>query len=284
LLPVGAHRQIELRSVADSKIVERIPTELLRLSSMNFTDNSSSLLMGGGVPGESGAVLLLSLKDKTIQQRFTNFTDLVTAASFNSDATRIAVASADSSAILLTRTKTNALIPLLGHSGPVLSIAWSPQNDIVVTASADRSLKVWSAADGTLLRSFSHHTEPVHGLVFRPGTDSDAPVECASASDDGTVRVWQPQIGRMVRIIRGHEGPVFSLAYTPGGKTLFSAGKEGIIRCLDTDSDQIRGQWKAHDEPIFRIAISPDGKHLASGDWSGKVHLWKISGDQLIRE
>ena len=291
LLAVGAHRQIEFRSVADSKIVERIPCELSRISSIAFATNNSSnwfVLVTGGTPGESGAAYVLSLRDKAIQQRFTNFSDIATSATFNNDATCIAVASADSSAILfpLTPTNTSAPIALTGHSGPVLSIAWSPQDDMILTASADRSIKVWSAADGKLLRSFSHHTEPVHVVVFRPRSSSveNTPVECASASDDATVRIWQPKIGRMVRIIRGHDGPVFSLAYTPDGRSLFSAGKEGIIRRLDTGSDQILGQWKAHDEPIYRLTISPDGRHLATGDWSGKVHLWKISGDNLLRE
>jgi WD40 repeat protein len=152
-----------------------------------------------------------------------------------------------------------------------------------VTASADRSLKVWSAEDGRLRRSFSHHTEAVHAVVFRPRTKAagESPVQCASASDDATVRIWQPGIGRMVRIVRHHEGPVFALAYTPEGDALYSAGKEGVIRRIDTESDEILGQWKGHNEPVYRIVISPDGKHLASGDWAGKVQLWRISGGWL---
>ena len=288
LLAVGAHRQIELRSVSDGRIIERIPCELSRISSIAFATDGSRLLVSGGTAGESGAALLLSWQNKAVQDRFTNFSDLVTSAAFNTDATRVAVASADSSAMLFApgSKETNSRIALHGHSGPVLSLAWSPQDDMIVTASADRSIKVWSALDGKLLRSFNHHTEAVHTIVFRPraGLAEEARAECASGSDDGTVRIWQPKIGRMVRIIRGHDGAVFALAYTPDGRSLFSAGKEGIIRRLDTESDQILGQWKGHDEPIYHITVSPDGKHLASGDWSGKVHLWNISDDQLVRQ
>jgi WD40 repeat protein len=288
LLAVGAYRRIELRSLGDRKSTEGITCELSRICSIAFSSNSSFLVIAGGSPGESGAALLLSGKDKAVQQRFTNFADLVTGTAFSSDETWIAAAGADSSAMLfpLTPKKTQTPISLRGHSGPVLSIGWSPQDDIVVTASADRSIKVWSAVDGHLLRSLGHHTEPVHTIAFRSriGSADAAPVECASGSDDGTVRIWQPKIGRMVRIIRGHGGPIFSLVYTVDGNSLFSAGKEGIIRRLDAESDRILGQWQADEEPIYRLAVSPDGKYLASGDWSGQVHLWKISGEQLLRQ
>ncbi len=288
MLALGVHQQIEFRSVPDGNVVRRIPSEFSRFSSLAFDGSNSVLVTAGGTPGESGAAIVLAWKEAATRQRFTNFSDLVTSARFNPDATRLAVSSADGSAMLcsLATGGTNSVVALRGHSGPVLDIAWSPRSDFVVTASADRSLKVWSSDHGKLLRSFSHHTEPVHAVVFRPRLDASdnadkSPAQCASASDDTTVRIWQPQIGRMVRIVRHHEGPVFALAYTPDGAALFSAGKEGVIRRIDTESDQILGKWKAHQEPIYRIVISPDGKFLASGDWAGIVHLWRISNGEL---
>ena len=100
----------------------------------------------------------------------------------------------------------------------------------------EMAAEVWRALDEAERARVPTH-EPVHAVAFRPAISSEAPLQCASASDDATVRMWQPTIGRMVRIIRGHEAPVFTLAYTPDGEKLFSAGKEGIIRRLDTASD-----------------------------------------------
>src|SRR6185503_15970678 len=95
-------------------------------------------------------------------------------------------------------------------------------------------------------------------------------------SDDRTARIWQPEIGRMVRIIRGHRGPVFALAFAPDGLSLFTAGKEGVIRRFDADSDTLLSEWPAHTDWIYALAISPDGAKLASGDWSGKVQLHNL--------
>jgi WD40 repeat protein len=165
----------------------------------------------------------------------------------------------------------------------VQAIAFSPDAQTLVTASVDRSLKVWSAADGRLIRSFGQHTDAVQALGFRPmsSDQSDAPPMCASGGDDRTVRVWQPTIGRMVRIVRRHEGPVLALAFTPDGRALFSAGQEGIVRRIDADSDAVLDECRTSFDWIYSLAISPDGRTLATGDWAGETRCWKVGENEL---
>jgi len=227
-------------------------------------------------------VRVIDWRTRAVVQRFTNANDLATSAAFNSDGTLLGIASADHLAHVWRRV-TNApfseAFTLSGHAGPVLAIAFSPTGRTIVTASADRSLKVWSTEDGHLVRTFSHHLEAVNALAFRPleaHQEEILPCSCASASDDRTVRIWQPEIGRMVRIIRQQRAPAFALAYAADGRSLFVAGKEGVIRRFDADSDAILSEWAAHRDWVYALAISPDGSKLASGDWSGEVKLHDV--------
>jgi WD40 repeat protein len=80
----------------------------------------------------------------------------------------------------------------------------------------------------------------------------------------------------MVRIIRQHRAPIFALAYATDGRSLFSAGKEGIIRRFDADSDTLLSEWPTHPDWVYALAISPGGSKLASGDWSGEVKLSEV--------
>jgi len=275
-------REVQLFSAGTAVKTGSIPAKVQRVTALALDPQNRFLVYGGGTPGESGVVALLDWKSQEVLWRQINFADWVTSVAISSDATRIVAGSADASAFIYpigTASKSAVAIPLIGHTGPVLSAAWSLDGQLIVTASADRSLKVWSPSDGKLLRSFAHHTEAIRVVVFRPGIEGAA--QCASGSDDRTVRIWQPASGRMVRIIRGHGGPVFALAYTPDGSALLSAGKEGIVRHLDGESDQVLGEWKAHDEPIYSLAISPDGSHVATGDWTGRIKLWRFAGGQL---
>jgi WD40 repeat protein len=230
-----------------------------------------------------GEVLLLDWYGQKILRTLTNYADLVTSVAFNADGSLLGIASADHLAhvwrVAEDGSQLAQVFTLSGHAAPVLAIAFSPTARSLVTASDDRSLKVWSTKDGQLLRTFNHHTEAVHVLAFRPssgGAFAETPAFCASAGDDRTVRIWQPEVGRMVRIIRQHQGPIFALAFSPDGKTFFSAGKEGRIRRIDADSDAILAEWPAHSDWVYALAINPDGSKLASGDWSGAVRLWDV--------
>ncbi len=276
LISNGAKR-LDIRSPKDGSIQSSIQCELPKITALAFDREGKILAASGGSPGEKGEILLFSWLDRKLLHRLAPSTDLVTSVAWNADGALLATASADHSATVWKFNNAKEPVPLFnltGHAGPVLSIAFAPSGKTIVTASADRSLKVWSTEDGRLLRSFSQHTEAVHVIAFRPGESAFA--TCASGGDDRTVRVWQPEIGRMVRIIRQHEGPIFALAYSPDGQSLFSAGKEGIIRRIEADSDQILQTWPAQNQWIYSLAISPDGTKLAAGDWSGVVRLIQL--------
>lgn len=267
-------RAIEVRSPKDAAVLRRIECPLSKVTTLAFSPDGNWLAAAGGDPGLSGEAVLFSWPDGVLKHRFGNHEDVIVSIAFDSAGRRLVSASADHSAkvwsLAAEATPTEDFV-LTGHSAAVLAAAFTPGNGSVVTASADRSLKVWSAADGKLQRSLGQHTEIVHALAFSPS--ADGPATCASAGDDRSVRLWQPEIGRMVRIVRNHDGPVLALAWSPNGRRLFSAGQEGIIRHIDSDSDAIERRWRSGNDWIYALAVNPDGSTLASGDWSGNVML-----------
>lgn len=277
-------RKIDVHSPEDGSLKSSLPCDLQKINTLAFDPTGRILAAGGGSAGVNGETWIYDWPRRKFLYRLTNQTDVVTAIAFGSNGKLLGIASADHIARVWKFESTNVsqteAFTLTGHAGPVLAIAFSPTGQTVVTASADRSIKVWSTADGHLLRTFTQHTESIHALVFRPTTKDSNQNEspfCASAGDDRTVRIWQPEIGRMVRIIRGHQGPVFALAFSPDGKSLYSAGKEGVIRRIDSNSDQILETKTASSDWIYAVAISPDGKKLAFGDWSGTVRIADVN-------
>ncbi|HUF61400.1 MAG TPA: WD40 repeat domain-containing protein [Verrucomicrobiales bacterium] len=276
----NGNRRLVIRSPKDATLQRHIACDLPKITSLAFAPHGKMLAAGGGDPGVQGEVLLFTWPDGTFLRRFAGHKDLVTGLDFDPDGTRLGVASSDGQASIWrcdSEAGPSDLLRFTDHAAPLFDIAFSPSGEILVTAGADRSLKVWNSRDGVLQRSLDQHSKAIHALTFQPHASSDAsPLVCATASDDYTVRLWQPETGRMIRIVRHHEGPVLALAWAADGASLFSAGKEGIIRRIDGGSDRIQRQWHAHDDWIYALALSPDGTTLASGDWSGNVRLHDI--------
>lgn len=274
-LVAAAGEQVLLRSPVTGAALDAIPCTGMRAAALAFHPDGVLLAVGGGTPGEKGELRLLDWPQRKWLGSFRGNQDVITSVAFSPDGHRLATACADHSArIHAIEDHGQRLLEQLvldGHSGPVQAVAFSLDGKLLVTASMDRTIKVWSAADGHLLRSLGQHTDALQCLAFRPFLTGQP--QCATAGDDRTVRVWQPAIGRMMRIVRGHEGPILALAFAPDGRSLFSAGQEGIVRQIDAGSDAVLSQWRASADWIHGLAISPDGGHLASGDWARHVSV-----------
>lgn len=285
-LQFNRHRSIGLCDLKSWRVTD-LRVDLSKISSVEFSADGQWLGVTGGSPGSTGGFVLIDWEQRKVTQGRDVFADTATGIAFHPQGERVAVAGSDRSVVVYSMADgaldERPMHTLTDHSRPVLDLEYSPDGKLLVTASADRSLKVWDAVSGRLIRSLGNHTEIVHSIVMRPPVEFAGrllPTYCASGSDDHTVRIWQPGIGRMVRIVRYHDAPVFALAWHPQGDRVFSAGKEGVIRIIDGESDEVLSKWKAHDDWIYSLAVSPTGKLIATGDWAGVVKVWKSEGGE----
>ena len=109
--------------------------------------------------------------------------------------------------ILLTHTERAVL---RGHEREVCSAQFSPDSQRIVTASEDKTARVWDAATGQELVVLRGHDGRVRSAQFSPDGRY-----IVTASWDGTARVWDTATGRELAVLRGHEGMVDSAQFLP---------------------------------------------------------------------
>src|SRR5262249_21442093 len=74
-----------------------------------------------------------------------------------------------------------------------------------------------------------------------------------------------------------HEAAVFGVAFTPDGRTLLTAGQEGLIRVWDVATRREVRHWRGHEGGVLALALSGDGRTLATGGRDSVVRLWDVA-------
>src|SRR2546423_942984 len=100
------------------------------------------------------------------------------------------------------------LVLQTGHSTIVRSVVISPDGRSIASGSADKTVKIWNAVDGKLLRTLAGHNDKVSTLRFAASGGL-----LASGSDDKTVRVWNALTGRKLAVFSGQTGVVLALNF-----------------------------------------------------------------------
>ncbi|MEU9150090.1 hypothetical protein AB0D59_05995 [Streptomyces sp. NPDC048417] len=164
---------------------------------------------------------------------------------------------------------------LTGHTGHVEALAFNPKGTMLATASADRTVRLWTIPRTIL----AGHTDYVRTVDL-----SDDGHLLASGSEDDTVRLWDvgdPAGPRLVGAsIRGDTPEIDAVAFKPGGKVLaVSAGS--VVRLWDVTEParpKFLGSTPRHSgNSLQTIAFHTDGNTLAAGGLDGKVDLWNVS-------
>jgi WD40 repeat protein len=137
-----------------------------------------------------------------------------------------------------------------GHTGPVLNVAFGPEDETVLTASYDGSVVLWDIDTGDIIRRYLGHDQPVWALDISPGVPVGRDEHYViSSSEFGTVIIWDFETGKEVRRFRAHSGWAGDVAFSPDGQTAFSVGFDGALvrwQIADPSLDELRDWIRAN--------------------------------------
>ena len=162
---------------------------------------------------------------------------------------------------------------LTGHEYSVNSANFSPDGQIIATASGDHTVKLWSS-EGQLLHTLKGHKGWITSVSFSP----DGQI-IATASGDTTVKLWSSE-GQLLHTLKGHTKDVHSVSFSLDGKMIATASEDKTVILWSSEGQLL--QTIAHQDGVSSVSFSPDGKAIASAIYKPPIiTLWNRKGKKL---
>lgn len=120
---------------------------------------------------------------------------------------------------------------LAGHLGDVRHLAFSRDGRALVTASADRTARVWPLGDaGSATALVPVVLKGGHSAALTAAAFSADGQRVVTASTDNSLRLWDAASGNELSAVHRHAEAVNAVAFGPGDKALLSASDDGTVR------------------------------------------------------
>ncbi len=162
---------------------------------------------------------------------------------------------------------------LENHGDNVNDLVFSPDGNIIATASRDKTVKLWSK-EGKEIKTLQGHQEEVNSVSFSPDGNI-----IASGSKDKTVKLWNKD-GQEIYTLKGHQGAVNRIKFSPDGNIIATASWDETVKLWDRDGKNITTLY-GHKHGVFGVSFSPDGNTIATASGDETVKLWSKEGKEL---
>ncbi|TDL14574.1 WD40 repeat-like protein, partial [Rickenella mellea] len=165
------------------------------------------------------------------------------------------------------------------HMKKILSVAFSPCNNYIVSGSADKSVRIWNAETGASVgKPFEGHTDLVSSVAFSPDGN-----KIISGSHDKTLCIWNAKTYSIIKQLKGHTDRITSVAFSPNGEYIASGSFDRTVHIWHAStSEPAKKPFQGHTSRVTSVAFSYDSQLIASGSYDTTICIWNVQTGEIV--
>jgi len=209
---------------------------------------------------------------------------------------------------------------LKGHKSWVVTVAFHPQQPLLVSGSLDDDIRVWNWETQTLIYTMQGHPRGVNHVALTPdgkgvascGDDAvirlwnlhdgcllhtlkghlrdvnavavgETSLLLASGSEDSTIKLWAMDRGTLLRTLTGAGAMIKTVALTARDQLLVSGGLNNAVQVWNLQTGKLIKVLSGHTNTVNQVAISPDGRFIASASKDRTIKVWSLATGNLVQ-
>ena len=153
------------------------------------------------------------------------------------------------------------------HRAAILFATFSPNGQIIASASEDGTLKLWNSETGTCFHTIQ--AGRIEACSFGP----DGRMLLLASADD--VILWDIESCTSIRVLKEHTNAVYTCAISPNGRDIISGSQDKSLQLWSTPGDLLR-QLELTNSPerlVIGVAQKFTVGHLPEAwDLFGRLH------------
>jgi WD40 repeat protein len=166
---------------------------------------------------------------------------------------------------------------LEGHADDVNIAGFSPDGRRIVTASHDKTARIWNVADGRQLHVLKGHMASISKVSF-----SSNGKYIVTASFDKTARIWDASTGQQLQILEGHTDFISHAGFSPNGTQIITASWDKTANIWDASTGRQLHVLVGHTDSVSSAKFSPNGERIITTSGDNTVRIWDATTKRQI--
>ena len=173
----------------------------------------------------------------------------------------------------------------LPHDRALLAARYDATGKTIVAGALDNFVHRWDLTDTSeegKRDTFSGHESWVRAMDWFPDQQS-----LVTGDYVGRLIVWparEEKPAAKFSLGEAHDGSIRAVSVSPDGKTIASAGNDGLVKLWSASGGEPMQELAGHDCHVYNVAFHPGGDGLVSADLKGKVIHWDLATGKVARE